>query len=241
MFAKYSLVILFFSYILGNSVSFAKINILAIGDSLTKGYYAQGESYAPYTDTMNEIFDSSPMQIDIVNRGVDSLPIEIIHCNLEYAYEQDDYDLTIFLGGTNDLGYGFQEEEIINNLGVSYANILNSGSFLVGMTIPDLETINPQVDPKRASVNQWIRDYFKRADPKQALLFDLQDLVKNDWDKELFWDHDNVHFSPAGYAKIGEELVETFKASSILDSIEFKKTQIPIRSRILNFLCRFKN
>ena len=235
--------ILTYLFFLGN-IGFAEINILAIGDSLTAGYHSKGEEHSPYTDAMNEIFAGSDIEINVDNKGMDSLPITFIHGNLIDAYEQKQYDITIFLGGTNDLSFStidnveFSQENIIENLFKAYAEIKDSGSFLIGITIPPLETGHAELDPKREFINTKIKAYFKEH-PKQGLLFDLEGMVSNDWDEFLFWDHDNIHFSAAGYQKMGKEITKLIKGKRVLEKVERSKKKSQFRSKIRNVLRYF--
>ena len=74
--------------------------------------------------------------------------------------EKAPYDVVVILAGTNDLGRGFEPEEIGDNLGFLYDLCKERGvSKVLALAIPDSRYLaaNDRVRQKRDKVGEWIR------------------------------------------------------------------------------------
>ena len=79
---------------------------------------------------------------------------------LSVQLKKASYDVVVILAGTNDLGRGFEPEEIVNNLGFLYDLCKEHGvSKVLALAIPDSRFLaaNERVREKRDKVGELIR------------------------------------------------------------------------------------
>lgn len=226
------------------------LRILAFGDSLTEGYTDFGTRFHPYGKIMRtklaELLPNVKVSVDIEGQSGDcvlsSLDGDFQH-RLTTALqtpsgEPPKYDLAIVLGGTNDLAYKLEAglvgaEEIFRGLGTLYEQILNAGTSLIAMTVPEraIDTrssgLAVRARANREHLNRWIVEWTraerrKRRDsgvPK-VYTFDLAPLVPFPKDKseddetpfdETVWSPDGLHMSASGYDFVGTQLASFIK------------------------------
>lgn len=98
------------------------LNILCFGDSLTAGYSRYGTVHFPYAIHLKEVlqtaFPSTWLHIEV--EGMSGAQVQgQYRGRLKRALEKagdDPYDWVIIMGGTNDMGWGRQPEDIYGDL-----------------------------------------------------------------------------------------------------------------------------
>ena len=192
---------------------------LALGDSLTEGYYDMGREFHPFTEQLGQLLRKNGYgSIGIVNRGISGEKtdqmIERLQNTLRYSPVK--YDFVSILGGTNDLGYAAETvESIYSRLETLYNAVLSTKAKLIVVTIPvtsfDKET--PDYQQKKNEINARIlRFYEEKKGSGRVELIDLYHLIPydesaGDGQGSSLWD-DELHLSPAGYDKLGEFVYE---------------------------------
>ena len=195
-----------------------KKTILCFGDSLTRGYYAKGDKYHPYSIKLKELLEENDKNTDyeIITEGVNGecafkemktrLPVVL---NETYPV-----DFAIILGGTNDL----LTQDCVKDLDLfqeikDLHEMCHKRGIKTGVvTIPQI-FINSTDKMSRkdmsdvwGTVNQKLRVWsYSNNHPKMTILIDLADEftrqnIKDDFSE--YWD-DDIHPSPKGYDRIG--------------------------------------
>ena len=196
-----------------------KKTILCFGDSLTRGYYAKGDKYHPYSIRLKELLEENDKntEYEIFTEGVNGecafkemktrLPVVL---NETYPV-----DFAIILGGTNDL----LTQDCVKDLDLfqeikDLHEMCHKRGIKTGVvTIPQI-FINSTDKMSRkdmsdvwGTVNQKLRVWsYSNNHPKMTILIDLADEftrqnIKDDFSE--YWD-DDIHPSPKGYDRIGK-------------------------------------
>jgi lysophospholipase L1-like esterase len=116
--------------------------------------------------------------------------------------------LVILLAGTNDLGYGFNAEEIAENILSLHRVCFQEGvprTIAIGMPPSGYQSVNADAADLARGVNEKLQD-FCETNPARYLPFPFA-FERNGEN----WDPDTLHFSPRGYQVLGESLVSVVK------------------------------
>ena len=199
-------------------------HILAIGDSLTAGYYNYGRSYHPYTISRTRLFEWASIPVEIDERGVNGeRVVPAMSERLRNLLKSNvSYDWILILGGTNDLNYGSSAEKIFKEgLEPMYKMCLNHSPRklkLIVMTI--IANLNHlpynEKEKKRQALNLMIRDYVSKTEHQsQIFLVDLDKHIPYNTTTDenkypQFWG-DSVHLTPAGYDRVARLVFDTIK------------------------------
>ena len=107
------------------------------------------------------------------------------------------------MAGTNDLGYGFTNEEIFDNLQALTQIALKANTAVLNLGIPDSGYIfsNINVRVKRDQINEQLANSAKVHD---LLTYADAPITYNEETEEF--DEDTLHFSELGYQRFGERL-----------------------------------
>lgn len=98
------------------------LRVLCFGDSLTAGYSYYGLEHFPYADHLKiglELtLSSSDITIDVAGLSGDQVQGQYLkRIRAQCAQSaKEPYDWIIIMGGTNDLGWGQQPEQILEDL-----------------------------------------------------------------------------------------------------------------------------
>ena len=202
-----------------NRSEIVETTILCFGDSLTRGYYAKGDKYHPYSIKLKELLEENDKntEYEIITEGVNGecafkemktrLPVVL---NETYPV-----DFAIILGGTNDL----LTQDCVKDLDLfqeikDLHEMCHKRGIKTGVvTIPQI-FINSTDKMSRkdmsdvwGTVNQKLRVWsYSSNHPKMTILIDLADEftrqnIKDDFSE--YWD-DDIHPSPKGYDRIGK-------------------------------------
>ena len=91
-------------------------NFLAMGDSLTAGFYNHGKSFHPYSTLLGNLLDMINVQARIDEKGVSGERVvpTMVNRLANILNTSVDYDWVIILGGTNDLAGTITAEKLFN-------------------------------------------------------------------------------------------------------------------------------
>ncbi|KAJ6115199.1 hypothetical protein N7486_000977 [Penicillium sp. IBT 16267x] len=199
-----------------------KLSILCFGDSLTAGFFSYGREYRPYATKLKEHLEYEFLDLEVLTT-VAGQPGDLV-CSpgsflsrIEMKCDNNQYDWVIFLGGTNDLGYGFDSENIYASLQDSWAVVLQSGAKVLSLTIPECEARVKNLDLRRSALNTLILEH--KAERYYA--FDLCSRIPYHSSTEQFIEDvfdDGLHLTAKGYdlvgQLVGEHLAGVLKAES---------------------------
>ena len=202
------------------------IRILAIGDSLTAGYYDSGRSNHSYAIHLAELLSSSPTPVEIDEKGISGEKVvPSMARRLQRLLSKSDsspHDWIIILGGTNDLGYRGSAETVFHQgLKPMYEMVLDSSGKtcrLVVMTVIETGFALPdnRDDKPRQDLNHLIRDYSTNHTERDRIyLVDLdKDIpyhgLQGSRERALIWD-DLVHLKPAGYDRMATSIFQAIQ------------------------------
>ena len=201
-------------------MSTSKIHILCYGDSLTAGFCLRGFKFIPYATTLQAKLSSLGLNnISIDHFGLSGWTTQQLLKNkdkdnltdfagntapgLSKAFQRQSYDLLILMAGTNDLGYGFTNEDIFDNLQALTQIALKVNTAVLNLGIPDSGYIfsNINVRVKRDQINEKLANSAKVHD---LLTYADPPITYNEETEEF--DEDTLHFSELGYQRFGERL-----------------------------------
>ena len=122
------------------------------------------------------------------------------------------FDIVIFLGGTNDIGYGIEINKICDTLKQIYEYIVshdNGKCKLIAVSVPG--RLNEIEDVRKLNINQFISNYCEQSDNDRVSYCDLYDCLYSMEDKEKrkMYDIDELHLSQRGYNKFASILFPT--------------------------------
>ncbi|GFF51370.1 hypothetical protein IFM46972_09281 [Aspergillus udagawae] len=194
-----------------------ELSILCFGDSLTAGYYHFGCDYHPYALTLKAKLEAAfPTTTFIVDE--DGLPGDLVIGpageflpRVQAKFDRSNYDWVIILGGTNDLGRGYQASKIYPALQEVWEVALHNGANVLALTVPECSVVSTTLDRRRNEVNSSILAH--KAEGFHA--FDLHGKLPyrnaaEDFREEI-WD-DGLHLTAEGYKLVGEVVGEHLTA-----------------------------
>ncbi|KAJ5548555.1 hypothetical protein N7513_005789 [Penicillium frequentans] len=189
-----------------------QLSILCFGNSLTAGFYSYGLEYNPYAIKLKEHLEHEFLGLEVLTT-VAGQPGDLV-CRpgaflsrIEMKCDNSHYDWVIFLGGTNDLGYGFDSEKIYAGLQDSWDVVLRSGAKVLSLTIPECQARVKNLDLRRSALNKLILDH--KAERYYA--FDLCSKIPYHGSTEQFIEEifdDGLHLTAKGYDLMGQVIGE---------------------------------
>jgi lysophospholipase L1-like esterase len=190
------------------------MKIVALGDSLTVGENelsdsGQATSYPKYLETLVEEHLrnlQSDVKVNVLNRGING---DLTSGMLE-RFSRDVVDqkagYVIILGGTNDLGWGFDPVTISHNLTTIYDTALNTGIAAVACSVPSILGFDALIPP-RLQLNRMIRT---EAEKRSMPFMDLFTATADPQTNRLSEDNsaDGLHLTTKGYQQIGKYIFD---------------------------------
>jgi lysophospholipase L1-like esterase len=190
------------------------MKIVALGDSLTVGENEfsdpdEATSYPKYLETLAEEHLrnlQSDVKVSVLNRGIngDLTSGMLERFSRDVIDEKADY--VIILGGTNDLGWGFDSEMITHNLTTMYDAALNKGTVPVACSVPSILGFDALIPP-RLRLNRMIRtEAAKRSMPFMDFFTATADPQTNRLSEDN--SADGLHLTTKGYQQIGKYIFD---------------------------------
>lgn len=187
------------------------MKIVALGDSLTVGENEfelsdsdEVASYPKYLETLAEQHLSnlrSDLEVNVLNRGIcgDLTSGMLERFSKDVVDEKADY--VIILGGTNDVGWGFDPAKIAHNLTTMYDAAQNEGIVAVACSIPSILGFDELIPP-RITLNRMIRT---EAEERRLTFVDFFTATADPCTNRLLEDYsvDGLHLNTKGYRKMG--------------------------------------
>lgn len=206
--------------------------VFCYGDSLTAGTsgFAQEYPYAKHLQQALAALDYPNVQVEwlglpgwtadnmVQNRDDGSIGLQA-HLQ-RYNHHQGQpgaVSLVILLAGTNDMGYGFDQDEISANLRqlheTCFANHV-ARTIAIGIPPSGYQSMVPAAADLASAVSSNLRQYCQDHADRSVFVdfpFCYEKAGKN-------WDADGLHFSPEGYKVLGEYLAPTVR--DVLESLD---------------------
>jgi acyl-CoA thioesterase-1 len=200
-------------------VKVKKILVVAFGNSLTAGYQSPTSGsplpkMTPYTDYLKKMIDTALEKINkltllnviFYNKGVSGeltgdmlrrLDSDVLSVKPSYA---------AILGGSNDIGWSIEIEEIMDNLTQIYDKSSSAGIEVIACTVPSIIGPETLIKP-RLKLNELIKDYsFDNEIVCVDLFASTVILGTNKLDKK--YSSDGLHLNTTGYIKMAETIFE---------------------------------
>ncbi|CAF1083475.1 unnamed protein product [Rotaria sordida] len=201
------------------------LRFLALGASLTAGYYQSGLAYHSYAKHLSELFASVQIPVIIDVKGISGeRVVPMMIQRLETLLERNavSYDWILILGDTNDLASGRSATKIFEQgLKAMYEMVLHRTPVTTKLPVMTLMEVGcyPSThknDKKRRALKQMIRDYVtNHSIPERVCLVDLDKAIQyhsisNIEERNLIWD-DDIHLTPAGCDQMATIIFEAVK------------------------------
>ncbi|KAG2383685.1 hypothetical protein C9374_004356 [Naegleria lovaniensis] len=207
------------------------INILALGASITAGYYNNGLEYHPYSIKLSSLlsnFNNKQALYHVEPFGVNGERTDQMKLRLGQIlnyYLPGTYQGIIIIGGTNDLPACTSDVTIGNLISMYEQGLMNDHfKFVVACSIPssalDLKSqtensvLMKEYSKKKSEVNYAIREYVEKSRNSKLIFVDLMEELNyckcTDEERNRYWD-DPLHFTPEGYDRIADILFEKLK------------------------------
>jgi len=192
------------------------MKIVALGDSLTVGENEfelsdsnEFASYPRYLEILAEQHLSSlqsDLEVKVLNRGIcgDLTAGMLERFSKDVASEKANY--VIILGGTNDIGSGFDPVMITQNLATMYDAARNQGIVPVACSVPSILGFDELIPP-RLNLNRMIRT---EAEKKNLTFVDFFKATADAQTNRLLEDYssDGLHLNTKGYREMGRYTFE---------------------------------
>eukprot|EP01060_Flectonema_neradi_P005052 TRINITY_DN1334_c6_g1_i1.p1 TRINITY_DN1334_c6_g1~~TRINITY_DN1334_c6_g1_i1.p1 ORF type:complete len:189 (+),score=23.84 TRINITY_DN1334_c6_g1_i1:76-642(+) len=183
------------------------MKLLCLGDSLTAGWYKQGQAYAPYASKVKEAIKD----IDITLMGYPGADATMLRRTLESSAEYRRCEVAVVLVGTNDVirqcrdGSKDSAMRVFSNIHDLYRILLERNIRVIPVTIPPIVPLDPEdgMTIARDLINDTIRTYAKERDLR---LVEFHDTILKADSKTHF--DDECHMTPLGYDLLGKLVIE---------------------------------
>jgi acyl-CoA thioesterase-1 len=192
------------------------MKIVALGDSLTVGETefelsdsGQPTAYPKYLEILAEEHLrslQSDLKVNVLNRGIngDLTSGMLERFSRDVVDEKADY--VIILGGTNDIGWGFDPAMIAHNLTSIYDTARNKGIGAVACSVPSILGFDELIPP-RLHLNRMIR---AEAEKRSIAFVDLFTATADPQTNRLLEDYsaDGLHLNIKGYQRMGRYMFD---------------------------------
>ncbi|KAL0474805.1 SGNH hydrolase-type esterase domain-containing protein [Neurospora intermedia] len=224
----------------------SKLRILCFGDSLTEGYSCWGSCFTPYSTKIKEMLRMAfpDVDVEIVTDGVSGdlvtgegsfLTRMESHFAPRNPADYKPFNWAIVLGGTNDLGSNIHPNQIFESLTQIWDMALSRKCKVLALTVPEIGSsaggMKELLDFRRGELNQMIKTYKK----PNYYTFDLHAAfpfyAMSEADRERYWD-DGVHFTPAGYDRMGNKIGVTFVSMLVREQSDNDRTPMGRKRRM---------
>ncbi|MBD3206892.1 hypothetical protein GF319_11205 [Candidatus Bathyarchaeota archaeon] len=184
--------------------------ILALGDSLTRGFQIHPEYrnpiYTPYTDYLQSRLLGSGKNVVVLNEGIDGDTTSGMLERFNRSVVPEKPDFVIIWAGINDIYAGVSINQICENLKELFTRTINIPS------IPFLCSLSPahsesRLNDKIKRLNHLIQ---KTCYEKKIIFIDLyEELSDKSGNLLQEYSSDGVHLSQMGYKIVAETIYRT--------------------------------
>ncbi|MHA1905572.1 MAG: SGNH/GDSL hydrolase family protein [Candidatus Thorarchaeota archaeon] len=189
-----------------------ELRILGFGNSLTAGTPGYDPNFGGNEESqycywlLKAAVEKGWNDLHFDNQGVPGELAESMRYRLEILFERRSYDVAVMLGGTNDIGWGRDPDDIIMHLSKLWNIASENGVRVVVCTIPPIGLIYPPVQKSQSILNNLISiECNASRNLVQVDLFnalsDSEGFLKSEYDSG-----DGLHFSVAGYQQMGRTI-----------------------------------
>ena len=183
------------------------MRILCLGDSLTSGWYSQGEEFEPYSKHVQTARKGDTV-LQMGYPGADAPALKRV---LETSTEYISCDVVVVLIGTNDIirqcrkGDEESSVRVFSNIHQLYRILLDKHIKIIPVTVPPLVGEDPTdgLTIARNFVNSAIRTFAK---DQELQLVEFHDAIR-EVDSSTHFD-DECHMSPLGYQLLAKLVIE---------------------------------
>ncbi len=187
------------------------MKIVTLGDSLTVGEnefeLSDSDAFASYPQYL-EIFAEqhlsslqSDLEVNVLNRGIcgDLTSGMLERFSKDVIDEKADY--VIILGGTNDVGWGFDPAKITHNLTTMYDAAQDENIVAVACSVPSILGFDELIPP-RLRLNRMIHT---EAEKRKLTFLDFFTATADPRTSRLSEDYsaDGLHLNMKGYREMG--------------------------------------
>jgi lysophospholipase L1-like esterase len=182
------------------------MRIVTFGNSLTVGYQSpsflnpRGES-TPYGQFLQELLGDSAQ---VLIRGVSGELTADMALRLDRDIIALKPDYAVILGGSNDLGWGLQPKEVMQNLVAMYERVRSKGIQPVATTVPSIRGFDSLIPPRKV-LNNLMIEYCRTQEQPFVDLF----MATAEPETLRLAEHcsnDGLHLTTEGYRRLAELL-----------------------------------
>ena len=185
--------------------------ILGFGDSLTAGTpgydptYSMGDVRSQYGFwLLNSAKKEHVANLEFINMGAPGELASMMYSRLKTILNEGEYDIVVILGGTNDIGWGHDVEQVYRDLERLWGLALGKGADTVACTIPPIAERFGLIQAKQTNLNERILRSAQLSDRMTVVdvfsaLVDSNGLLPS-----VFDSGDGLHLSVEGYRRLGE-------------------------------------
>lgn len=207
----------------------ARLRILAYGDSLTAGFYNDGDRFAPYGAAMVEALsvcdggcavelwmcglsglEASEMVVGLDRRVLEDCVDRMGKGLRRILVEHGPFDVVLIMAGTNDLGdRDIPATAIATTVQALHTACHARGVRTVALSVPpsiscqESKTYRGRWERLNSLLREWCQGV--GATEGAGLWVDTAEIVPFAEPSE-FWEEDGLHFSPEGSNKLGKSL-----------------------------------
>ncbi|MHA1636432.1 MAG: SGNH/GDSL hydrolase family protein [Candidatus Thorarchaeota archaeon] len=186
------------------------MKVLCFGDSLTAGTPGFEPGYGGDVRSqygfwlIEEAKKEDYQSLEFTNRGVPGELASMMYSRFRRTLNEDDYDVAIILGGSNDIGWGNEPVTIHASLNRLWQLGIENSITVIACTIPPIGSEYPTIQRAQQNLNELI----KQSTRKDILFVNIFSVLA-DKDRLLlpvYDSGDGLHLSVEGYRKVGETI-----------------------------------
>ena len=198
------------------------MKVLCFGDSLTAGTPGYEPGYGGDVRSqygfwmLEEAKKAGYDDLQFTNRGVPGELASMMFSRFRRTLSEEEYDVVIIIGGSNDVGWGNEPVTIHASLNRLWELGIENSVTVIASTIPPIGSVYPTIQSAQQNLNEliissekpgiFIVDVFSALASRDRLLLPVYD------------SGDGLHLSVEGYRKMGETIWKEALMKHILSS-----------------------
>lgn len=186
------------------------MKVLCFGDSLTAGTPGFEPGYGGDVRSqygfwmLEEAKNAGYNDLQFTNRGVPGELASMMFSRLRRTLSEDEYDVAVIIGGSNDVGWGNEPVTIHASLNRLWQLGIENSVTVIGSTIPPIGSVYPTIQNAQQNLNELIIGSGK----SEIIITDVFSALASE-DRLLLPSYDSgdgLHLSVEGYRKMGETI-----------------------------------